>query len=78
VVIITAGLPRMPGMSRDDLLAANAKIMDICASNAAKHSPDAILVIVSNPLDAMVYEMQRITGFPPKRENCGRFSSGRA
>jgi malate dehydrogenase len=67
IVIITAGLPRKPGMSRDDLLAANAKIVQDCASNAAKHSPDAILIIVSNPLDAMCHVAKKASGFPKER-----------
>lgn len=67
VVIITAGLPRKPGMSRDDLLATNAKIMKDCASQAAKHSPNAVLVIVSNPLDAMCHVALKASGFPRER-----------
>lgn len=53
VVILTAGLPRKPGMSRDDLLSTNAKIVSECAKNVAKYSPNAVLIVVSNPLDAM-------------------------
>ena len=67
VVIITAGLPRKPGMSRDDLLATNAKIMRSCASNVAKHSPNAVLIIVSNPLDAMCHVALEASGFPKER-----------
>lgn len=63
VVIITAGLPRKPGMSRDDLLAKNTAIVKIVTENVAKHSPGAILIIVSNPLDAMVYVAQKVSGF---------------
>lgn len=55
VVVITSGLPRKPGMSRDDLIATNAKIVKSVTENVIKHSPDAILVIVSNPLDVMTY-----------------------
>ena len=55
VVVITSGLPRKPGMSRDDLIATNAGIVKIVTENVMKHSPDAILVIVSNPLDVMTY-----------------------
>ncbi len=62
VVIITAGLARRPGMSRDELLAKNCRIVKECAENAAKHSPDAIFVIVSNPLDAMVYTAYKAAG----------------
>jgi len=67
VVIITAGLPRKPGMSRDDLLAANASIMKACAEGAAKASPNAILIIVSNPLDAMCHVAKKVSGFPKHR-----------
>lgn len=67
VVIITAGLPRKPGMSRDDLLATNAKIVKECASQVAKHSPQAVLIIVSNPLDAMCHVAMSASGFPRER-----------
>jgi malate dehydrogenase len=67
VVVITAGLPRKPGMSRDDLLATNAKIVKECAQNVAKHSPDAVLIIVSNPLDAMCHVALEASGFPRER-----------
>jgi malate dehydrogenase len=67
VVIITAGLPRKPGMSRDDLLMTNAKIVRECAANAAKHSPNAVLIIVSNPLDAMCHVAKEASGFPKER-----------
>jgi malate dehydrogenase len=55
VVVITSGLPRKPGMSRDDLIETNAKIVNSVTENVVKHSPDAILIIVSNPLDVMTY-----------------------
>ena len=55
VVVITSGLPRKPGMSRDDLIATNAGIVKTVTENVIKHSPDAILIIVSNPLDVMTY-----------------------
>ena len=55
VVVITSGLPRKPGMSRDDLIATNAGIVKTVTENVMKHSPEAILVIVSNPLDVMTY-----------------------
>jgi malate dehydrogenase len=55
VVVITSGLPRKPGMSRDDLIATNAGIVKSVTENVIKHSPDAIIVIVSNPLDVMTY-----------------------
>lgn len=67
VVIITAGLPRKPGMSRDDLLATNAKIVRECAEQSAKHSPQAVLIIVSNPLDAMCHVAMKASGFPRER-----------
>jgi malate dehydrogenase len=67
VVVITAGLPRKPGMSRDDLLKTNAGIMKSCVENAVKHSPDCILVIVSNPLDVMAYTALKVSGFPKHR-----------
>jgi len=64
IVIITAGLARKPGMSRDDLLAANAKIVGSCAEQAAKYSPNAFYIIVSNPLDVMTYVALQKTGLP--------------
>ncbi len=67
VVVITAGLPRKPGMSRDDLVTTNEEIVRSCALEAAKHSPDAILVIVSNPLDAMCHVARAATGWPRER-----------
>ncbi len=63
LVIVTAGLPRKPGMSRDDLLVVNANIMKTVAENVKKYAPDAISIIISNPLDAMVTLYQKITGF---------------
>ncbi|GIV49633.1 MAG: hypothetical protein KatS3mg038_0154 [Candidatus Kapaibacterium sp.] len=67
IVIITAGLARKPGMSRDDLLAANAKIVASCAEQAFAHSPNAIFIIVSNPLDVMTYLTLRVTKLPRHR-----------
>ena len=67
VVVITAGLPRKPGMSRDDLVQTNVKIVGSVSEQVAKHSPDAVLVIVSNPLDAMVYTAWKKSGFPTQR-----------
>jgi malate dehydrogenase len=64
IVIITAGLARKPGMSRDDLLAANAKIVGSCAEQAAKYSPNAFYIIVSNPLDVMTFVTLKKTGLP--------------
>ncbi len=62
VLIITAGIPRKPGQSRDDLVATNLPIIRDVADNAKKHCPDAFVVVISNPLDAMVYEFQRRSG----------------
>jgi malate dehydrogenase len=67
VVIITAGLARKPGMSRDDLMKTNAGIVAGCAEQAAKHSPDAILIIVSNPLDIMCSVALKASGLPSHR-----------
>ncbi|MGI9456561.1 MAG: malate dehydrogenase [Aeoliella sp.] len=67
VVVITAGIPRKPGMSRDDLLATNAKIMGSVCEEVKKTSPDAVIIVVSNPLDAMVQRALQVTGFPPQR-----------
>ena len=65
VVIITAGVPRKPGMSRDDLLSINLKIMRSVASNLKQHCPGAFVIVISNPLDAMVYECAKVGGFAP-------------
>jgi malate dehydrogenase len=67
VVVITAGLPRKPGMSRDDLVNTNVKIVRSVTEQVAKHSPNAVLVVVSNPLDAMVYTAWKTSGFPTER-----------
>jgi len=67
IVIITAGLPRKPGMSRDDLMAKNTDIVRSVTEQIAYYSPQAILIIVSNPLDAMVYVAHKASGFPVKR-----------
>ena len=67
VVIITSGIPRKPGMSRDDLLATNAGIMKTVAGQAARYSPQAVLIIVSNPLDAMCHVALEASGFPKNR-----------
>ena len=67
VVIITSGLPRKPGMSRDDLLAANTRIVAEVSAKVAAASPDAVLIVVSNPLDAMVYVAWKASGFPTRR-----------
>lgn len=67
VVVVTAGLARKPGMSRDDLLKANAKIVTTVVRDAIANSPDAILLIVTNPLDVMTYLAWQASGFPPER-----------
>jgi malate dehydrogenase len=67
VVVITAGLPRKPGMSRMDLIEVNAKIVRGVAENVAKHSPNAVLIVVSNPLDEMTALTQLASGFPRQR-----------
>lgn len=67
VIIITSGLARKPGMSRDDLLVKNVEIVRGVTEQAAKYSPNAILIVVSNPLDAMVYTAWRASGFPTHR-----------
>ena len=63
VVIVTAGIPRKPGMSREDLLGINIKIMRDVATNLKEKCPKAFILVISNPLDAMVYAMKKITGF---------------
>jgi malate dehydrogenase len=67
VVIITAGLPRKPGMSRMDLIEVNAKIVRSVAENVVKHAPEAVLIMVSNPLDEMTALAANVTGFPAHR-----------
>jgi malate dehydrogenase len=67
VVIVTAGVARKPGMSRDDLININTGIVKQVAESVAKHSPNAVMIVVSNPLDAMVYVAWKASGFPTKR-----------
>ncbi len=67
VVIVTAGLPRKPGMSRDDLIQTNVKIVKSVSEQVAKYSPEAVMILVSNPLDAMVYTAWKSSGFPTNR-----------
>ena len=67
VVIITAGLARKPGMSRDDLLARNVAIVKSCAEEAVNHSPDCVLIVVTNPIDAMVYTAFKVSGLARNR-----------
>ncbi len=79
VVIVTAGVPRKPGMSRDDLLSINLKIIRQVATNVKDKAPNAFVIVISNPLDAMVYEMKKVTGFPRERVvgMAGALDSGR-
>ncbi|MGH9470959.1 MAG: malate dehydrogenase [Terriglobia bacterium] len=67
VVVMTAGLPRQPGMSRDDLLKANYEVVKTAITQAAKYSPKAVLIVVTNPLDAMAQTAFRVSGFPRNR-----------
>src|SRR5437867_6491886 len=67
VIVVTAGIARKPGMSRDDLLNTNYKIVKECVENALRHSPDAILIVVSNPLDAMCQVAYKVSGLPKHR-----------
>ncbi len=67
VIVVTAGIARKPGMSRDDLLGTNAKIVGSVAEQIKQSSPNAIIIVVSNPLDAMVQRVLKVTGFPPSR-----------
>ena len=67
VVVVTAGMPRKPGMSRDDLLQVNAKIMRSVSEQIARYAPNAVLIVVSNPLDVMCYTALKVTGFALKR-----------
>ena len=67
IVVITAGIPRKPGQSRDDLVGSNLPIIQNVADNAKKHCPDAFVIVISNPLDAMVYEYKRRVGAPREK-----------
>ena len=67
VVVVTAGIPRKPGMSRDDLIGTNVKIVKSVCENIKEYAPDSIVIVVSNPLDAMVYTAWKATGFPAHR-----------
>ena len=67
VVIVTAGIPRKPGMSRDDLIATNAKVVDTVGKNIKKYCPKAFVIVITNPLDVMVYVMQEASGLPAAR-----------
>ena len=79
VVIITAGVPRKPGMNREDLLEINIKIITDVANNVKKYAPDAFVVVVSNPLDAIVYSFYKVSGFSKKKVvgMAGALDSGR-
>ena len=67
VVIVTSGVPRKPGMSRDDLLGINSGIIKTVGENIKKYAPDAYVIVISNPLDAMVTLMRQVTGFPANK-----------
>ena len=67
VVIVTAGVPRKPGMSRDDLLGINFKVMDAVAAGIKTHAPDAFVICITNPLDAMVWALQKACGLPANK-----------
>ncbi|WP_447979227.1 malate dehydrogenase [Candidatus Nitrospira bockiana] len=67
IVVMTSGVPRKPGMSRDELLSTNAKIIEGVAKEVAKRSPQAVLIVVTNPLDAMAHVAHRVSGFPKQR-----------
>jgi malate dehydrogenase len=67
VVIVTAGVPRKPGMSRDDLLAINKEVMEVVGAGIKKYCPDAFVIVVTNPLDVMVYALQKASGLPPHK-----------
>jgi malate dehydrogenase len=67
VVIVTAGVPRKPGMSRDDLLGINLKVMDAVGAGLKAHAPDAFVICITNPLDAMVWALQKASGLPAKK-----------
>ena len=81
IVIITSGIPRKPGMSRDDLLAKNVQIVKETSEKTARYCPDSIIIVVCNPLDAMVYAAAKVTGFAKSKImgmagalDCARFS----
>ena len=67
VVIVTAGVPRKPGMSRDDLIGTNTGVVKTVAENIKQHAPDAFVIVITNPLDVMVGVMQKVSGLPPER-----------
>ena len=67
VIIVTAGVPRKPGMSRDDLLGINLKVMDAVGAGIKQHAPDAFVICITNPLDAMVWALQKASGLPTNK-----------
>jgi len=67
VIIVTSGAPRKPGMSREDLIKVNANITRDCIEKASKHSPNAVIIMVNNPLDTMAYVAKQVSGFPKER-----------
>jgi len=67
VVVVTSGFPRQPGMTREDLIGKNAEIVAQVGTGIKKHAPNAVVIVVTNPLDLMTYHMQQTTGFPPQR-----------
>ena len=67
VVVVTAGVPRKPGMTREDLISINANIIRSVTEQVVKYAPEAIYIVVTNPLDAMVYAAYKLSGFPPER-----------
>src|SRR5262245_55084225 len=67
VIIITAGLPRTPGMSRDDLLGINLKVMEHAGAGIKKYAPNAFVIVITNPLDAMVWALQKACGLPKQK-----------
>jgi malate dehydrogenase len=67
VIVVTAGVPRKPGMSRDDLLGINLKVMDAVGAGIKQYAPDAFVICITNPLDAMVWALQKASGLPPAK-----------
>ena len=64
VVVVTSGFPRQPGMTREDLIAKNASIVQQVGEGIREHAPESVIIMVTNPLDLMTYHMQKVTGFP--------------
>ena len=67
VIVVTSGFPRQPGMSREDLIGKNADIVKQVGTGIREHAPDAVIIMITNPLDLMTYHMQQVTGFPTER-----------